>query len=302
MRSHLAVAATALIVVSLLGATGASAAWADAQNSDGYAGGGLAGDGAQVVVVVPGASSPDRAYPGGQGRTGDAGGSRIKCWLFRVVPYFDTDQPGIGEVVTDTSSLEPGTMVWFLCRDSTNGDMTFESIYSWDPANPPSLVPTAATLAQMAANRMYLPVPAVRTWPPTSGTGLVNLPVWLHVDGWETISASASAGGLAATVEALPVRVTWDMDEGSVTCTDAGSVYDPVTRPDPTSSTCSFTYRRSSGVRTDLTFHNTAVVVWHLRWYATNGQGGDLGELSSPVAGFDLQIKESQALVAPAGG
>jgi len=41
--------------------------------------------------------------------------------------------------------------------------------------------------------------------------------------------------------------------------------------------------------------------VWHLRWFATNGQGGDLGELTSPVAGFTLQIEESQALVARAG-
>lgn len=269
---------------------------ADGQN----AGGTTTPDGGQVVVVVPGSNTGGYSNTGYKG--GGGGASNIECKFFDVTANVGAVLPGIGSQVTDTSTLETGAYIWLVCRDVTSGDITFENIFPWDPANPPVLAPSAEVLAQMAANGMVLPKPGVHTWPPSGGAGLVNLPVWLHVDNWSTISASATAGGLTATVEATPVRAEWNMDDGSVTCTDAGPAYDAVSHPDPGSSTCSYTYRRSSGVRADLTFHNKAVVVWHLKWSATNGQGGDLGELSSPVAGFDLQIEESQALVAPAGG
>jgi hypothetical protein len=264
----------------------------------GEAGGSTGDDGAQVVVVIPGSSSGGFNGTGYQGGGGPA--SNIDCKFFGVTASAGAVLPSVGSQITDTSTLEVDTYVWLICRDITTGSITFENIFPWDPADPPVLTPSAQVLAQMAANGMVLPMPGVQTWPPSGGKGLVNLPVWMHVDNWETLSASASAGGLTATVEAVPVRAEWDMDDGSVVCTDAGSTYDTTARPDPASSSCSYTYRRSSGARADLTFHNSAVVVWHLRWYATNGQGGDLGELSSPVAGFDLQIEESQALVAPA--
>lgn len=292
MRRRFVLSALALAAASLLLAQPVAA---EGQN----AGGTTTPEGGQVVVVVPGSSSGGYSGTGYQGGGGPA--SNIECKFFEVTASAGAVLPGLGSHVTDTSGIEPGTYLWLICRDVTTGSITFENIFAWDPANPPVLTPSAEVLAQMAANGMVLPVPGVQTWPPSGGKGLVNLPVWLHVDNWETISTSASAGGLTATVEAVPVRSEWDMDDGTVTCTSAGSTYDALSRPDPTSSSCSFTYRRSSGARSDLAFHNSAVVVWHLRWFATNGQGGDLGELTSPVAGFTLQIEESQALVARAG-
>lgn len=281
----LAIASTVLFAPATAGA--------DGQN----AGGTTTPDGGQVVVVVPGSSSggyQSTGYKGGGGAT-----SNIECKYFAVTANVGAVLPSIGDTITDTSGLEKGTYVWLICRDVTTGDITFENIFPWDPAAPPVLTPSAAALAQMAANGMVVPRPAVKTWPATVAKGLVNLPVWLHVDNWSTISASASAGGLTATVEAVPVRAEWNMDDGSVSCTDAGSAYDAQTRPDPFSSSCSFTYRRSSGAKADLSFHDSVVVVWHLHWFATNGQGGDLGDMTSPAAAFTMQIEESQALVAP---
>ena len=186
-----------------------------------------------------------------------------------------------------------------ICRDTTSGDVTFENIFTWNPAAPPALTPPAVVLAQMAVNSIRLPRPGVQSWPASGGTTLVNLPVWLHVANWATVAASASAGGLTATVQATPMQVRWDMDAGSVTCANAGSVYDPASSPSPGSSTCSYTYRQSSGVEADDTFHDSSVIVWRLSWSATNGQGGDLGEMTGPAAAFDLRVEESQALVAP---
>lgn len=284
--------ATALAVAMLL--TGPTAA---ADVIDGEADGYTEDEGGTVVVVVPGsdvAGWPGSSYLGGGGDL-----SNVECKFFTAPLNEGADRPGVGEHVTDTSTLEEGTYIWLLCRDMTTGDSTFENLFAWDPANPPVLTPPAAVLAQMAANSVRLPLPSTRTWPPSGSPGLVNLPVWLHMDNWEPVTATASAGGLTATVEAVPVRADWDMDEDTTVCSSAGSEYDPETRPDPTSSSCSYTYLRSSGVRPDGTYHNSVVVTWSLRWWATNGEGGDLGEVAGPSSSFDLVIEESQALVVP---
>lgn len=291
VRRYRVVIAAAVVVAGL--------GWCAAVSADGQnAGGHTTPDGGQVVVVVPG--TPPTERPRG-GPRGGGPAAVLECRYFLVSVPAGVLVPGVGAAISDTSVLAKGEYVWLICRDVTAGVIVSENLFVWDPANPPALIPSAEVLAQTAVNGMRLPLPGVQTFPPAGRRGLVNLPVWLHVDNWETISASASAGGLTATVEAVPVRAEWDMDDGAVTCTDAGSAYDASLRPDPSSSTCSYTYRRSSGVRADRTFHNSAVVVWQLRWFATNGQGGDLGELAGPRASFGLQIEESQALVAPGG-
>ena len=280
MRTRAALILTA-VVVAIQALAGGSAGASGA----GEANGTTEKQGGKVVVAVPGAAGSGFV---GSGFRPSSGSSNIACSYFEASVNAGAEMPGVGPRVVDTSTLEAGAGVWLGCRDVTSGNLTYQSFMQWDPASSVPLAPPAALLAQMAANTMTLPFPSVRTWPPSGSTALVNLPVWLHVDNWEPVSASASAGGLTATVEAVPVRAEWDMDDGSVTCTDAGTPFDPSLRPDPGSSSCSFTYVRSSGGRPDRTFRNSAVVVWRLRWYATNGQGGDLGELDGPVAAFGL--------------
>jgi len=281
-----------LATAALLTETGT--ARADGQNAAGT----TAPGGGQVVVVAPG-------HPGGGGGgsgSGTGGSSNVECKFFATVTNPRAILPDAGGVITDTSGIAAGTPVWIVCRDTTTGAITFQNVFAWDPANPPVVLPTAEELAQMALNNLRLPAPGARSWPSAAGRGLVNLPVWLHVDNWRSLSASASAGGLTATVEAVPSRAVWDMDEGSVVCTDAGVAYSGTSSADQSTPPCSYTYRSSSGSRVDQTFHNQVTVVWHLRWHATNGQGADLGEQTSPPAAFSLQIEESQALVGPSRG
>lgn len=144
-----------------------------------------------------------------------------------------------------------------------------------------------------------MPLPTVVTWPASGGTSLVNLPVWLHDANWAPLNASATAGGLTATVTAEPVRMDWNMDEDNLTCSSAGAPYDTTRRPEDQSTDCSYTYRHSSGTKPDGAFHGTGTIVWHLHWSATNGQGGDLGDISR-TAPFTMRVEESQALVVSA--
>ncbi len=58
------------------------------------------------------------------------------------------------------------------------------------------------------------------------------------------------------------------------------------------------TARATSRIAASMT---RPTIVWHLAWSATNGQGGDLGDLTGPAAAFGLRVEESQALVSGTG-
>jgi len=254
-------------------------------------------DGGSVSIRIPGSTgSPGVPSTGTTAAPGSGSTTPIVC------RYYKDGNPDADDLpLVDTATLETGDWVWVSCFDPGTGVPVGQAArVQWNIGAPPPLQPTAANLAQVALNRLAVPLPTVTTWPASGGTSLVNLPVWLHVGNWAQLSASASTGGLTATVTAEPVRATWNMDEDTVTCAVAGAPYNTSLSPDEQSTDCSYTYRHSSGTRTDGTFHATGTLVWHLRWSATNGQGGDLGEISRTTA-FTLRVEESQALVSSAG-
>jgi len=286
-------AAVVAAIVTLVSAAAMQPAFA----GDPLAGGTPTEGGGTVVVYVPGSTgSPGLPTSGTSPTSGSGSSTPIVCH------YYADGNPDAGDLpMVDTATLKTGDWVWVACYDAGTGDPVGQSQrVQWNVGNPPALQPTAANLAQVALNRLAVPLPTVATWPATGGTSLVNLPVWLHVGNWSQLTASASAGGLTATITAEPVRADWDMDEGDVSCAVAGATYDASLPPDAQSTGCSFTYRHSSGTRSDGTYHATGTLVWHLRWTATNGQGGDLGEISRTSA-FTLRVEESQALVVSAG-
>lgn len=260
-------------------------AWASAP----YAGGNPNPTGAEVVVIAPG--SPGLPTSGTTATPGSPSSSPVVC------KYYTDDGTPIGDPTS--FGLQPGDWVDLACSVDGN-DVGNAQRIQWFPGTPlPVAQPSAADLAQVALSRLAVPLPSVRTWPESGGASLVNLPVWLHVGNWAQLNASASAGGLTATITAEPVRAVWDMDEDTVSCDTAGAAYDPTMSADAQSTDCSYTYRHSSGTRSDGNFHATGTLVWHLKWSATNGQGGDLGEISRTSA-FTIRVDESQALVVAA--
>jgi hypothetical protein len=146
----------------------------------------------------------------------------------------------------------------------------------------------------MALRELQLSAPVVRTGPPVGA--LVNLDFWLHVDGTEVPPATATVPGLAATVRAEFVEARWDLGEGRVTCSSPGAVYDPVKKFEEQSTDCKYRYRRSSGDQPRGVYEASVTVVWHLRWSATDGEAGDLGEVER-TADFGVPVNEVEALV-----
>lgn len=161
---------------------------------------------------------------------------------------------------------------------------------------------TPEVLAHQAYRFLPLPAPAIRTNPPPSQDQLVNLATLLWVDEttWGARTATASVPGLAVTVTAVPISVTWRMgDGGAVVCPGPGRPFDPAAAPSAQQATCSYTYRRSSAGQPADRFTVTATTTWRITWIAS-GAGGS-GALP-PLSRFSqtaLRVAEVQAINTP---
>jgi hypothetical protein len=164
----------------------------------------------------------------------------------------------------------------------------------------PGVTPEA--LAQQAYRYLPLPAPAIRTNPPPTQDQLVNLAVVLWVDEttWGTRTAGASVPGLAVTVTAVPVSVTWRMGDGDqVVCQGPGTPFTPAVAGSGQPASCSYTYRRSSAGQPAGRFTVTATTTWRITWTATGGTAsGSLPPLSR-TSQTALRVAEVQAINTP---
>lgn len=198
-----------------------------------------------------------------------------------------------------------GAWYWRYCGDQPDAKPTGTdngAVWFADASGGPAADPGA--LAAQALQHTPLPEPAIRMNPQPPVPLLVGLETYLWVDpaGWQTQTASATAGSVTSTVTAVPERVVWDMGQGDmVVCEGPGRPYAPGTgtvAAPPGTGACTFTYPHSSARSTspDRTFTVTATVFWRATWTASGAAGGgELGtvERTSSVA---VQVAELQAL------
>jgi hypothetical protein len=155
-------------------------------------------------------------------------------------------------------------------------------------------LPSPEELAQMAHQQLRLPEPSIAASP--SGDQLVNLPTWLWLsDGWGPVSATASVPGVSVTATATPISVTWSTGDGAtVTCTGAGTPFDPGSDPRAPSPDCGHTYRSSSASQPGQAFPVTATVHWTVSWSGA-GRSGTFPEMTT-TSTTAFRVAESQAL------
>lgn len=156
---------------------------------------------------------------------------------------------------------------------------------------------SSAMLAEFALAELTLPAPLIGMSP--DDDHVVQLPSWMWIDRsqWGPQDRTAAAGPVSATVTARPIRVEWDMGNGSVvTCDGPGRVYRPQFAGQPEATDCKYTYRHSSAGQPDEAYDVTATVVWDASWTGSDGDGGALGELTSQATEA-VRVAEVQALV-----
>jgi hypothetical protein len=108
--------------------------------------------------------------------------------------------------------------------------------------------------------------------------------MWLDRSGWNAVSATAAAGGVAVRAVATPTQVTWSMgDGGAVTCTGPGTPFPAGGDPKAGSPDCGYTYRTSSTASPGGTYTVTAAVRWDVTW-AGAGQAGAFPGLTTTSA------------------
>jgi hypothetical protein len=218
--------------------------------------------------------------PGGSGIGAASGEDPFPC---RTVPV-DNGPPPDGKPT--------GSGGWFLVLCSADGKNHTGPV--WIPAgeSPPVLSP--AQVAEMARQRLRLPVPTIAANP--AGLQLVNLPTWMWLStGWNRVSATASVPGVSVTATASPSTVSWSMGDGStVTCAGAGTPFHTGTDPMATSPDCGHTYRTSSARQPGHAFPVAATIHWTITW-AGGGQGGTFPDLTT-TGNAAFRVAESQAL------
>lgn len=195
--------------------------------------------------------------------------------------------------------------------DAVLGDMlaglNYQSINNLKPAQAslvnsnladagcPAVV-TPASLAHRAYASIRFPRPSGHRSPP-AGLDYKGYPVtyvglwtyfWTDPATWKPLTATARAGGLAATVTARPVALVFDPGDGAspVSCAGPGQPWtDSDGNSAPSGGACGYRYTRVTGPGYDHPITSTQTIVWKITWSGTGDTSGEIPQLSTSTSG-----------------
>lgn len=128
---------------------------------------------------------------------------------------------------------------------------------------------------------------------------LVGLPMWMWVSNGAlgSKSDSVTAGTVTVTATAKASKVVFDMGDGhTVTCVDP----DATTAPSAAGTTsCSYTYPRSSSSVPGHAYKITATVVWDVNYAVSGAPGGGALPAITRTATTTVRVAEEQAINTP---
>lgn len=253
------------------------------------------------TIIVGASMGGTDGSPGGSGAT--TSNAPICTWT-----AFSPDQQQIyntnansGELlqVTDQSNLPPAGVfppppgVWGMVSCPP-----LPPYLTWVPTGsaPPSQ-PSPNEVARSALAHLHLGAPRVGMAPPPDKL-VVNLQTYLWIDAsmWRSMSATASVGGVSATVVASPSRVVWTMGDGnSVTCNGPGAPYDAGANQPVTG--CTYTYSAPSGNQPEGRYVVSAQMYWHVTWTSSGvAGGGDLGDVPGEQTTTSVEVDVIRAV------
>jgi hypothetical protein len=190
----------------------------------------------------------------------------------------------VGESTGD--DFAEGMTVLRICVDSA-GAVTGTDLVTLAARSPRAQALLAVGRA-VAAVSIDLPVADSS---PADHVTIPNIATWFWVTNKEPFTATASEGGVAATVRAQFAGATFDAGGQSVTCADGGRAYDLKLPDDRQSSHCVIRFvPPARHIDVDVT------ATWHLTWTATNGESGDLGDVER-TATIPLDVHELHTVI-----
>jgi hypothetical protein len=169
-------------------------------------------------------------------------------------------------------------------------------------ATPPAAV-DPRVLALQAEKTLVLPQPSGHRSPDETHLyqgnpfTYVNLWTWFWTDPgtWRARRATASAGGVTATVTVVPTRLTFDPGDGSaaVECTGPGRAWTSNDgNAQPSAGACGYQYLTA----TQAPITSTQSIRWSVTWRASDGTTGVLPDLITARQG-QLMVLQIESVV-----
>ena len=261
----------------------AGAAWAGAVNSQGN---GFVSNGqvrASAMSSTGGSSAAGDPSPHG-------GSEQPLCWM---VPA----DPSIAQILGPGGS---GSGTWYVPECVAYGLYGTPSPPVWVPAGTAlGAAPSVPALIQQAKGEANLATPSIDLNPP--GDQIVNYRSWLWLlqGQWTAVVASATAGGVTATVTAAPIKVVFSTgDGGSVTCAGPGMAYDSSKPADEQSTYCSYVWHTSSASQPGLAYRVTATIYYAVTTtvHGAANPTPNLGIVASPAGAVAVRVAEVETL------
>jgi len=250
----------------------------------------------------------------------------LAVWLVSGTPLAIADEeptPGDGEIVIPVddpgspgSPGDPGTPG--APGDGDTGETTPPppDLCAGDPGGPgcavgtaggdpgpgqPAAPPDPGTLAQRALDTLQLATADIRMAPQPPDMTYVGLETWLWVPQaqWTPLGKSVTAGATTVHVDAHPVRVVWDLTEGSLNCDDAGRVWADGMDSDEQTS-CGYTFSSTSADQPAGAYEVAATIVYQVGWTCVGNctsAGGTLGEVNGVTGESAIRVGERQSVV-----
>ncbi|GAA1990502.1 hypothetical protein GCM10009838_62140 [Catenulispora subtropica] len=257
-----------------------------------FAGGVQSGNGGLDSSHFGVSESPQDVYVKAQGAAASAPATPQSssmpppdCWL----------EPDSSYGAPPPGSQDGGTWLRWRCSNDPQKltRIPRDDLESWAPK------PTSSPkdVAREAVKAIHLPAPVMRV-SPGADSQWVNFPVFLWTDSaaWHPLSATASVPGLAVSATAAPVRIAWDMGDGTtVTCAGPGTPFTDAMSAAASSPDCGHVYRRASDAEPSGKFTVRATETWRVTWVG-GGQSGTLPDMTA-TSSIAVRVAESQALV-----
>lgn len=251
----------------------------------------------------PGEDPPgDSDGDGGTGGCRDAAGSEIPCELNGLqwygAPRFCYAGPQSPQNPPPAGfTADEGT--WYECVLDSTGNTGTLSVWWAEGGAPPPVDP--AVLAERALNTMQLATPDIHLAPEPPLMTYVGLVTWLWTDRghWSDITASASAGATTVSVVAKPVRVNWDLTDGTTTCTSAGRAWE-TGMSESEETDCSYTFTTTSDGQAGDKYAIGAAITYQVDWTCSGiclTDSGTLGEVDGASDGAAIRVGERQSVV-----
>ena len=268
--------------------------------------------GGEAVGTCPGAGGGESTRPVGSG----GGGGGVVCseqravdpdawWISYDVP--DSALPGGDGGQRQNFALTPPEGQTLAVYRDCHGGVRSGAMWVAEPEPGTAGDDDGIFVARQEARARVEPAAPVFAVSPERA--VVQFPTWLWLDEsyWRSTSASSSTpGGVTVTVEARPVEVTWNLDDGVRVCDGPGVAWSPAAEASyelqlesvrgTGSPACTFTFVNASSTRPSGVFDASVTVRWEFSWLLNGSDRGSFGSVEVSD-GWGLTVGEIQTVI-----